>query len=297
MKNRFKINDIKLSVMAVGIYLLFSIAPISSSAAPVTFNTALPVSQKEIIWREQFVYKKSEDANGNSFGAATLMSVLGYGVTPDLAIFGVLPYTRRFLDASTGNSLGDARIFGRYTIYKHDFTGGTFRIAPFVGLEVPTGEDQESDAQGVLPTPLQKGSGAWDYFGGLISTYASIDYNLDAQISYQNNGEDHGIEGGDIFRADASFQYRIFPKEINGDVQGYTYALLESNFVYEDKMRVNGVDNANSGGTRLYLTPGLQYAAKRWIGEVAVQIPVTQNLNGTNREDGYIIRTGFRINF
>jgi hypothetical protein len=60
---------------------------------------------------------------------------------------------------------------------------------------------------------------------------------------------------------------------------------------------VNGVGNPNSDGTRLYLTPGLQYAAKRWIGEAVVQIPVTQRLNGPNREDEYIIRTGFRINF
>jgi len=65
----------------------------------------------------------------------------------------------------------------------------------------------------------------------------------------------------------------------------------------ENRFNINVVDNANSGCTRLYLTPGLQYAAKRWIGEIAVQIPVTQNLNGTNREDEYIIRTGFRINF
>lgn len=270
-------------------------------AAPVTFNTALPVSQEMVIWREQFVYKESEDAAGQKQTAATVMSVLGYGVTPDLAVFGILPYTWRVLDDAAGdrdtNGLGDIRAFGRYTVYRDDFKGGTFRIAPFAGIEMPTGEDQERDGQGILPVPLQPGSGTWDVFGGLIATWASVDYNIDAQVSYQDNGEDHGIERGDIIRADASFQYRIFPNELSGDVPGYAYALLETNWVYDDKMQVNGVDNPNSGGTRLYLTPGLQYAAKRWVAEAVVQIPVTQNLNGPNREDEYIIRTGFRLNF
>jgi len=272
-----------------------------TEAAPVTFNTALPVSQGEVIWREQFIYKQSEDADGQDQTAATVMSVLGYGISHDLAVFGVVPYTWRSLDDVTDDrdtdGLGDIRAFGRYTVYQDDFKGGTFRIAPFAGLEMPTGEDQERDSQGVLPVPLQPGSGTWDVFGGLIATYASVDYNIDTQISYQNNGEDHGIERGDSISADASFQYRIFPNELSGDVPGYAYALLETNWVYENKMRVNGVDNPNSGGTRLYLTPGLQYATKRWVAEAVVQVPVTQNLNGPNREDEYIIRTGFRINF
>lgn len=283
------------------IALLFSCAVLPAQAAPVTFNTALPVSQGEAIWREQFIYKKFEDAAGQEQAAATISSVLGYGITPDLAVFGVVPYTWRSLETFAGDrntdGLGDIRIFGRYTVYKDDFKGGTFRIAPFAGVEMPTGEDQERDNQGVLPVPLQPGSGTWDVFGGLIATYASVDYNIDTQIYYQNNGEDHGIERGDVLRADASFQYRVFPNELSGDVPGYVYALLESNFIYEDKMQVNGADNQNSGGSKFYLTPGLQYAAKRWIGEAAVQIPVTQNLNGPNREDEYIIRTGFRINF
>lgn len=270
-------------------------------AAPVTFNTALPVSQGEALWREQFIYKSGEDVAGQDMSAASVMSVLGYGVTPDLAVFGVVPYTWRSLDAATGDrdtsGLGDIRAFGRYTIYQDDFKGGTFRIAPFLGVEAPTGENQERDGQGLLPAPLQPGSGAWDVFGGLIATYASVDYNVDTQISYQNNGEANGVEGGDIYRADASVQYRVFPGELRGDVPGYLYVLLEGNFVYEDEMQVGGVADPNSGGTRFYLTPGLQYAAKRWIGEAAVQIPVTQNPNGANREDDYIFRTGFRVNF
>jgi hypothetical protein len=60
---------------------------------------------------------------------------------------------------------------------------------------------------------------------------------------------------------------------------------------------VSGATNPNSGGTRLFLAPGLQYVTKRWIAEAAVQIPVSQNLNGTALENDYIARISFRFNF
>ncbi len=75
------------------------------------------------------------------------------------------------------------------------------------------------------------------------------------------------------------------------------YGVLEANFIHQDKNRSAGVEDPNSGGTRLFLVPGLQYVTKRWIVEAAVQLPVVQDLNGTALENDYIVRAGFRFNF
>lgn len=263
---------------------ILSVAPVL--AAPITFNTALPVSEDEVLVAGQLLYRETEDAAGQEQSTAALVSVIGYGVTPELTLFGVVPYSRHSLNTATGDrhasGLGDARAFARYTVYRNDFRGGTFRIAPFAGVKAPTGTSRARDARGVLPPPLQPGSGSWAAFGGLVGTWASVDYNLDAQIAYQANGRKGGARPGDLINADASLQYRLSPHPLDGDAPGWLYAVIEVNFAQEGRMRLGSMADPNSGGSRLYLTPGLQYAAKRWIAEAAIQLPVTQNLNGPN---------------
>ena len=73
--------------------------------------------------------------------------------------------------------------------------------------------------------------------------------------------------------------------------------MLEANLVYKGKNEANGIDDNDSGGTILYLSPGLQYVAKRWIAEGIVQLPVLQNLNGNALESDYVLRAGVRFNF
>jgi hypothetical protein len=67
--------------------------------------------------------------------------------------------------------------------------------------------------------------------------------------------------------------------------------------VYRDNNQVGGINDPNSGGTTLFLTPGLQYVTRRWIVEGGVQLPVVQNLNGLALENDYVARAGFRFNF
>jgi hypothetical protein len=288
---------------------LFAISWVSPAlAAPQTFNTALPVAKGEFVFREQFVLDQSGDdpsAADRDRTAWALVSVLGYGATPDLALFGIVPYVDKTLKATQGgvrrersaSGLGDASLFGRYTVYHRDWPGRTLRVAPFVGLELPTGEDDERDGFGRLPPSVQPGSGSWDPFGGLVLTYQSLDFQVDAQASYKANTEANGFEFGDVARLDGSLQYRLWPRELGAGVPGFLYGVLEANLIHQDKNRIGGKNDPNSGGFTLLVLPGLQYVTKRWIVEAGVQIPVVQDLNGTALEKDYIFRAGFRFNF
>ncbi len=64
-----------------------------------------------------------------------------------------------------------------------------------------------------------------------------------------------------------------------------------------ERNEVNGSEDANSGGTTVFLSPGLQYVTKRWIVEGVVQLPVVQNLHGSALENDYVLRAGVRFNF
>ena len=78
---------------------------------------------------------------------------------------------------------------------------------------------------------------------------------------------------------------------------GFFYGVLEGNFVYQSKDRIDGVQNPDSGGLSFFLVPGLQYVTKRWIVEAGVQLPAHQDLNGDALERKYVFRGGFRLNF
>ena len=279
-------------------------------AAPNTFNTALPVAEGQYLWREQLVLRERSD-NGpmdREVSVQALGSVLGYGVTSRFAVFGMVPYFfNKELDVTTPmgrierdtSGFGDISLFGRYTLYKKDYTGSTFRVAPVFGLTAPTGDDNDSDRFGELPRPLQAGDGAWDGFGGVVTSYQTLQYQVDGQLLYRENGRHEGFARGDETRFDASLQYRIWPRSLKGvpGTPAFVYALLESNVIHRERDGLQSGTDADSGGTQWLLAPGLQYVSRSWIVEGTVQLPVAEEPNGDAIEDDYIVGVGFRRNF
>ncbi len=283
-------------------------APLPVGSAPLTFNTALPVAEGEYLLRQQFIVNQSGHDPGmlaRDRNAATSVTVLAYGINHRLAVFGALPYQdidleltkagRRITRSASG--FGDLTLFGRYTAVQRDRPGSSFRIAPFAGVKTPTGDDRQSDALGRLPAAAQVGSGSWDPLIGVVATYQTLDYEVDGQIAYQARTRANSFESGDIARMDASLQYRLWPRELGPGVPGFLYGVIETNLIHQQSDRLSGSKDPDSGGTRLFLTPGILYVTRRWVLEGAVQLPVLQDLNGTALENDYIARIGLRINF
>ncbi|MEE8305522.1 MAG: transporter [Candidatus Tectomicrobia bacterium] len=274
-------------------------------AAPITFNTALPVGAGKFVNREQFILARSghdPSNSGREVDTNSLESVLAYGVSGKLSMFGILPLVGKELRLPGGvkrdsSGFGDARLFARYSLYQRDNPGRTFRVAGFGGIKIPTGDDDETDSLGRLPIPLQSGTGSWDASIGGVISYQTLDFGVDTQLSYRANTEANDFEAGDVTRLDASLQYRLWPVKIGSDTASFLYGVLEANIVHSQKDAIFGQSIPDSGGTTVFITPGIQYAAKKWILEAAVQLPVSQNLNGNALENDYVFRAGFRINF
>ena len=277
-------------------------------SAPITFNTALPVHEGGYVLREQLVFMKIGDdptPAGREMEVTGLVSVLGYGLSRDLALFGMLPYLDKRLDMEMSGQditrskqgFGDLTLLGRYTAYEYNAPGRTLRIAPFLGVKAPTGDDTARDRLGRLPPQVQPGSGSWDALVGAVLTWQTLDFQIDSQVSYKANREANGFEAGDVAAIDASLQYRLWPRSLGAGVPAFFYGVLEANLVHAAKDRSGGVDDPNSGGTTLFITPGLQYVTRKWIVEAGVQVPVIQNLHGTALESEYVLTAGFRINF
>jgi len=280
-----------------------------ATAGPITFNSALPVSEGVGVLRSQVkLVRKTGDVTtlNRDLTATVVPLVLAYGMSSKLALFGVLPYVNKRMDITMGavrirrqtQGLGDGKLFARYTVYQADHPGDTLRIAPFMGLKAPTGRHDKRDTFGLIPRPLQSGSGSWDPFAGIAITRQTLDWEFDTAASYRLNTKASGFEFGDEARLDASLQYRVLPRSLdNLGVPAFIYAVLESNLIWNGKNRLAGATDFNSGDTTWNLVPGLQYVTRRYVLETAVQIPVLQRLNGTALETDWVWTAGFRWNF
>ena len=297
---------VKHSILAaISALLLF---PAIAQSAPITFNTALPVASEEYLFREQFIVAQSgrdPATTDRDRTEVTAVSVLGYGVTGKLAVFGALPYRNIDFDLTAGNQrisrnnsgFGDATLFARYTLFQKDGLGSNFRFAPFVGIKLPTGDDDFRDSRGITPPPARIATGSTDVFAGIVATWQELNYQLDAQLSYRKNNEGNDFEAGNVARFDTSLQYRLWHSDFSKGIPDYLYGVLELNAIHKGKNSLAGTTNQNTGGTQVFITPGIQYVTKRWIAETAVQIPLSQNLNGSALETDYIFRASMRFNF
>ena len=278
---------------AASVFFIFCLLHSGASlAAPVTTNTALPLSANEIVIREQLVVSRSSDQISgvrrkvDRFESRT---VLGYGPTSKLALFGVLPLVQVSSELGNTNSsefgLGDVALFARYEAYRRDQPGRTLRIAPYSGLRLPTGRDSKT------------GDGSVDVYGGIIATLASTKWVLDTQIRHDLNRQADGFERGNSTSLEASFQYRVAPGKITQDTDAFVFGVVELSANHSDRNRMRDVTDPDSGGFQLFLTPGLQYATRRWIADLGIKVPIVNDLNGTALESDYSILASIRINF
>lgn len=282
--------------------IVILIFPAGLNAAPVTFNSAMPVAEDDAVFRLKTTTLRSSDDPSPLNRDLTVQATAfigAYGWNSDLALIGVAPYLDKEQARSTWSSprgdvgLGDIRGFARYTIYRDNYRRGQTAIAPFAGMETPTGEHEKSG----LPRPLQLGSGSWDPFGGMVFQQAGLYKSHYATVSYQNNTEADGFEFGNEFRINYAFQRYLLKRNPDNGPSSVLYGQFEVNYLDQDNHELNGIENPNTGGSTLYFTPSFQLISRRWVIESALQIPVEQNLNGNALKADYTFTLGGRVNF
>lgn len=265
--------------------------------AQVTTNNALPLGKGQGLVRVQFTYLQAIE-NGQEFEELSIPVVFGFGATRKLALFAVAPILKRELNADgqrrSNFGLGDIELLARYTIFQQNQRGQTFRIAPIVGLEVPTGRNQASDELGVLPQSLQLGSGSFDPSLGFVITRQSLKDSFSTSFTYQFNNKADDFERGDEATVDVAYKYRIFPEQLKS---GFLFVGLESNLSVQGRNRIAGTVDPDSGGTRLFISPSVQYITPRFTLEGAVQIPLVQDISNSTIGTDIRVVVGGQVNF
>lgn len=244
------------------------------------------------------------DALRRSF--LTTMS-LAYGVTEDLQVGASLGYYRGSdffaaeQDAFGNVDVADADPHGITDLWlqgKYRFVHNEFgSLAVLAGFKLPTGNDDQRLSSGEKLEPSsQPGTGAFDGQAGLAwSRYLTPNLTADTSAVYTLRGEHAGFTVGDRFDAGFALAYRLtdaitaFP---NWSLFG------EANVVWLGKDDDHGTKNENSGGTTLYLTPGVRVRFNPTAAlTLAPSFPVAQSLHGEQVETRFKVAATLSFGF
>lgn len=259
----------------------------------INTKVALPVAQGEGIWRSQLRFARASDDPSPADGdvrALVAPQTLVLGITPRLTAFATLPVLAHRRVASRlgatrrDAAVGDLTLLGRYTLWRDDYAPlSTRRAALLAGVKLPTGADRF-------------GTGTYDPILGSVATWASARHEIDVDALYTASTAHDGFRQGDRLRYDLAYRYRLWPRRFGRRLLQLG-GLLELNGRWSDRDERGGRRSADSGGHVLHLAPGLQLAAKRWILEASVQIPVAQDLRGSQVEQDFVAVLSVRIPF
>ena len=227
-----------------------------------------------------------------------------YEVIPNkLVVIGAIPYIKKEMNLTQNGKritrrnagLGDFKLLAKYQFFQRDSRNSTLRMTGLGGIEFPTGKDNKSDSIGLLPAPLQLGSGSIDFIGGTIVTYVKNRIGFNTEVIYKKNTKAIDYQFGDVLTLNIALGYRIFPKVYNIYPSPYSTVYIEllSQFSGKDKMK--NTMQKNTGGNILMVSPGLQHVFSRtFLLEASLQYPVSQKLNGIQLGDDYTFNFGFR---
>jgi hypothetical protein len=192
------------------------------------------------------------------------------------------------------SSLGDMKVIGRYQGFtpKHN-------LGVLLGFKLATGSYTENgnstDPANPGPIPidrgLQPGTGTTDAIVGAYYNDAinkSLGYFT--QVMYQA-----ALYSTDDYRPGNSLKVSLGLR-----YAGFDYIIPQIQLNFSDLQRDKGVnaDNVSTGGTLLYVSPGIVAAASDRISMYAfVQVPIYQYLDGVQLAPRFIPSVGVRYSF
>jgi hypothetical protein len=250
------------------------------------------------------------DAHNDDY---TLNAAVGaaYGITDRLTFSAELPYIRRddlregertqlggalseVVPLGTVTGFGDISLLAKYRV-----TDGRNGGAALVGgIKLPTGSTHERDLAGDrLETEHQPGTGSWDPIVG-AAFGADLGWaTLDGSVLYQfsGTGAQH-TQLGDRLQAGLALSHRFGPPEHHHDEgdehephehHHASWDVFTSTTVeWEGRQKIGGGLEQESGGTALWLTPGVRYnAASEFALAAAVGVPVWQDIRASHPDN------------
>ena len=203
----------------------------------------------------------------------------------------ILPYVNMDLHKTTGDfsssGIGDIKLSAKYLVYQLDRKNKTVRVASKAGVKLPTGNE---DTQPAL------GTGSTDYFFSTVAGWLEKRVGVFIEGIYNVNTSRDSLDFGNSFSYNLALGYRLLPVVYETYPSPQINGYLELNGTTVAKSELNDAKVDNSGGTILFLSPGLQYIGGRgWLVETSFQYPIINQPNGTQLATDWTLSFGTRV--
>ena len=187
----------------------------------------------------------------------------------------------------SSSGIGDMRLFAKYLLYQYDRKNKTIRVASKAGVKLPTGDEKDQPALG---------TGSTDYFFTTVAGWIEKRIGVYLEGIYNLNTSEGQLDFGNSYSYNLALSYRLIPTVYETYPSPQLNASLEINGTTANNNNVNGQKVDNSGGTTVFLSPGLQYIGGRsWLVEATFQYPVINDPNGTQLATDWTVSLGTRI--
>lgn len=302
----------------------------STGAINTISASSLPVGswgfgvRSEIINNDEFSTEQLEDfaASGlegvHSIDRITNTSFsISYGATESISISARLPYIKReniregeleggVPEAHThgdSSGVGDLLLLGQYRVQKR----ADLDASILFGIKAPAGETDVKDDDGIrFETEFQPGTGSWDFLLGASVSKSSGNIGYHANVLYNKTTEgSQSTEIGDAISYNAAVTYRL-----NDDHAAHNHnhseissnglkwdLLVELNGETRQKNKISGSSEVNSGGTTIYVSPGVRISSESLSGFISYGIPAAEDQNGKQTDVDSRIVAGVSIAF
>ena len=256
------------------------------------------------------VEAKAAKAGGFDLLERSFLSTVGvsYGVVENFQVGLTIGYYNAVnpreaeFDSGTGETeiltfdpdgLTDLWLTGKYRFYR----GPIGSLALFGGVKFPTGKFDVENSEGERVEPsATAGSGSYDGMLGLaFSRFLTSRLTFDISGQYTLRTEADDFKLGDRIDGGVAFAYRF-----TEDIQKFPQvsAFGEANVRHLFKSEEDGERDPNTGGTALFLTPGVRVGfTENFTFTISAPLPVFQDLNGTQLKTSYKVNGALTFTF
>ena len=268
--------------VALSAALLFAVL---AAGSPIYGQIVAPAGRtlfnEGLLVRTLVRWDSFEDSeSGEDFSRLRNIYALVWGARPHLSLSLVAPLVRVTRGGVSRSGSADASVFARYDVLRRTVPGGYTRLAPELGVKLPTG--------GLF------GSGSTDLIGGLVLSHVRDPdwWIADVQLTLPGVG-DEGIGAGDRARFDLAYLRRVLPRNSVGVPM--VLAVFELSGVSVGNTTRRGSTVGDSGGDLLTFAPGIEYiVGRRLVLEASVPLPIYERLRGGQPKPGPSVILGVR---
>lgn len=292
------------ALVLAGLVATFLLAPRNVLAQGPPINTDTPImlgiqgrgtrTFVKVVRRTQLLENGQEidDPMDRSVIATVLPFAVPYNLFSDKLQVGlVAPFVNVNLSTIEGEQsnggIGDVQLSAKYLLYQRDRRNETFRIASKAGVKLPTGDDEGLPALG---------TGSTDYFVTTVAGWIRGRIGIYGEGIYRFNTSNEHVDFGDTVSYNFAFSYRLLPAIYETYPSPQLNGYLELNGTTAGRNARGGQTVENSGGTLVFLSPGIQYVGgRRWLIEGTFQYPIVNDPNGTQLATSWTSSFGLRV--